>query len=123
MKPRDAARIAKQAGVMKCQPGDRFVSPRGEEFYVEPRVIMQGWHAYAFMLQDKPVGVLIFRRGTETRLRYCDLEGRVHTEAIRADSFEAQMMAAINRMSVLTKQFHGERNPLAKAVAANHLAV
>ena len=106
---------------MKCRPGDRFVSPRGEEFYVEPGVLMPGWMAYAFMLKDKPVGVLLFRRGHETQLRYCDLEGRVRSESIRADSFEAQMMTAIARMAMLTKKFHGERNPLALAVAANRM--
>lgn len=119
MTPAQAAAIARKAGVRKCNPGDRMVSPRGETFYVEPTVIIPRCAAYQFIVNGAPMAVMIFRGGIMPQLRYCDREGRVHSEDIAGGTFEQQMLVGIARMAELTKQFLGERHPLASQPSLN----
>ncbi len=122
MNSREAATLARRAGMMKCLPGDKFVSPLGQVYYQEPGIILPGAHAYAFMVGEQPVGVVIWRQGQQAQLRYCDLEGRMHHQYIAGDSFELQLVAVIQRMSELKRQYMAaSRHPLARRAVANRV--
>jgi hypothetical protein len=104
------------------QPGDRIVSPRGEEMYAEPRFIVPGQAAWAFVLNGRAVGVLVLRTGAAAKLRCCDGEGRVHDETLMAPSEDVAIGMAVQRMALVTAHFLGERHPLTRAATANATA-
>lgn len=108
-----------RVNLRRCQPGDQILSPRGEPLYTEPRFLVPGNTAFAYLLNGYPVGVLVLREGELGALIYCDDEGLKHEDKIMADSFEQTMELAANRMSVLIARFLGERHPLADTMAAN----
>lgn len=118
MNKRQAIEIARQSGLRRMVPGDVIMSPYGKQMYIEPRFIVPGWDAFAFTYKDMPIGVLIIRAGQPTKLRYCDWEGAVQDETIAGDSRNEQMRTAMQRMTVLIKQFLGERHPMALAAGA-----
>lgn len=119
MTPKEARAFARNASIYLCQPGDRLVAPTGQEMYREPRIVAWGGKAIALMWKGAPVGVVIFRIGEPTALRYCDNEGRVHEERIEPCGEDAEMRFAMLRMSEIIKHFVGERHPLAHATSAN----
>lgn len=119
MNKREAEQVARGAKLYEFQPNDCVMGPRGHVMYQEPGLVMPGWHAFGFMLQGKPVGVLIVRPGQPVTLRYFDREGQIRDEKFPADSPEAGMVGAIARMSDLIKNYLGQRHPLADLAAAN----
>lgn len=119
MTPKEARAFARNASVYACQPGDRIVGPTGQEMYREPLIVAWGWRAVALMWKGSPIGVVVFRPGEPTSLRYCDHEGRVHEERIEPSGEEAEMKFAMLRMAEIVKHFLGERHPLAEAASAN----
>lgn len=102
-------------------PGDVINSPRGEPMHEEPRVVLPGWQAVAFLLKGAPVGVLVIRPGN-VELRYCDREGIIHREPVKGLDFDDIMEKGIARMVYLIGQFLGERHPLAAMPSANAVA-
>ena len=114
-----SAKAPPGGGIRKCQPGDKFTTPRGQIMYEEPRVALPGCEAWGLFLKGHSIGVLIVRQGNCT-LRYCDPAGIVHSEDMPdMMSPEEQAIAAMHRMARLAKQFLGERHPLAEAASAN----
>jgi hypothetical protein len=95
------------------------MSPLGEPIYTEPKFLMPGCMAYAYLLNGAPVGVLVLREGELSTLIYCDGEGRKHEDKIMGDTLEQHMDLAGHRMSKLIASFLGERHPLADRKAAN----
>ncbi len=107
-------RLSRTANFKYLQPGDKIKGPRGDDLYVEPSVLVEGNSAIGYFLGEIPVGVLIFRRGQPTKLRYYDHEGRAQDEEIESGSPASQMRMGEARMSALTNKFLGERHPLAR---------
>jgi len=108
--------------VYLAQPGDVFNSPQGEPMHVEPRIVLPGWQAAAFLLNGGPVGVLVIRPwGSE--LRYYDDAGVVHKEPVIRADVETTMRIATNRICALIRHFLGERHPLADRPTANKVPV
>jgi hypothetical protein len=108
------------SSLYECQPGDKIMSPRGETLYQHPRIIMGGIKGFAFMVNGSAVGVMVFRQGEPTVLRYCDPAGVVHVETMKPGSLEAQATEAMLRMAELIRTYLGERHP--HAVAAQTAA-
>lgn len=109
------------ASLRVLQPGDVIRSPLGEVLHREPSIEIAGPKNAAFMLGGAPVGVVEFRYGG-CRLRYCDREGRIHEETIDGLDVDALMVAAMQRMAILIREFLGERHPLAEQMSANKAA-
>lgn len=120
MDKRSAKQLARNFGVTKLGSKDRVVSPRGEEMFRAPLIII-GQDAFAFTYKGAAVGVLILSSGENGILRYCDREGRVHEEHLMGDTNDQKMHMAMNRMSKAVAAFVGERHPLAQATSANRL--
>lgn len=116
-----AERIARSASLRPLAPGDVVTTPRGAEMHREPSFVIPGPRNAAFMLNGAPVGVVAFLYGG-CRLRYCDREGRMHEERIDGHNVDDLMHAAMQRMAILTREFLGERHPLADRASANTVA-
>jgi hypothetical protein len=108
------------SSLYECRPGDKFLTPRGETMYQHPRILLGTIKAFAFVVNGAAVGVLVFRQGEETALRYCDPAGVLHVERMKPGSMEAQATEGMLRMAELIKAYLGERHP--HAVAASSAA-
>lgn len=116
-----AKRLARRFSMMALEPGDVIKGPAGHELYRHPRIVGWGQEAIGFMFDGAPVGVVIYRADSSGELRYCDREGRPHSEDIERGTFDQIRLAAMVRMGDLIKTFLGERHPLAERVSANRV--
>jgi hypothetical protein len=102
--------------VHRCEPNDKIVGPTGIVIYQEPALVMRGWQAWAYLVGERPVGVLIFR-GNEATLRYCETDGATVEMPMQAGSPKAQMLEGMKAIAGVIRTHLGERHPQSEALA------